>query len=242
MPRVNFAERMRQMERQHGPDACWTWPGKLRRDGYARTFYEGRWDSVHRLAYLIRRGHLPSSDLDIDHLCRNRACFNPAHLEVVTPRTNVLRGVSIQAQNARKTHCVHGHEFTVENTERRPNGHRACRACAKARHPGLHGRNKTHCKRGHEFTPENTRYFTQRGGIGRACRACEKRRRRLEQGIAEDFIHPKDRPTCKHGHPKTPENTYLHNRGTFVEHVCRECTRIAQRSYQQRKRERQRLA
>lgn len=66
--------------------------------------------------------------MTLDHLCRNRLCVNPEHLEVVSRGENVLRGVGVTAENKRKTHCAHGHEFTTENTYRYGNK-RHCRTC-----------------------------------------------------------------------------------------------------------------
>lgn len=74
----------------------------------------------------------------IDHLCRNRRCVNPTHMEVVTPNENWRRGASPVGINARKTHCKHGHEFTPENTKWRMRPHRgtlptrSCRICLRA--------------------------------------------------------------------------------------------------------------
>ncbi|TDD77726.1 HNH endonuclease [Actinomadura rubrisoli] len=82
---------------------------------------------VHRFVYESLVGPIPEG-LVLDHLCRVRACCNPAHLEPVTDRVNILRGASITAANARKTHCDHGHEFTSQNTYRH-RGRRLCRAC-----------------------------------------------------------------------------------------------------------------
>lgn len=65
----------------------------------------------------------------MDHLCRNRACCNPHHLEPVDNRTNLMRGDTHAAHNAAKTHCVRGHEFTEANTYVVPRGGRACRKC-----------------------------------------------------------------------------------------------------------------
>ena len=76
-----------------------------------------------------------SQGMELDHLCRNRACVNPAHLEPVSTRENVHRGNGLAAVAARKTHCVHGHEFTEWNTLTRNdgNGGRRCRTCERAR-------------------------------------------------------------------------------------------------------------
>jgi hypothetical protein len=114
---------------------CWTWTASLFRKGYACfavPLGDGAWKRVraHRHAYLILVG--PVSDgLHLDHLCRNRACVNPAHLEPVSPQVNVLRGETPAAANAAKTHCVHGHPFDEANTYRNPSGSRSCRACQR---------------------------------------------------------------------------------------------------------------
>lgn len=85
---------------------------------------------AHRVAYEQAHGPIPAG-LEIDHLCRNPLCVNPDHLEAVTHRENVLRGVGPTALNARKTHCKRGHEFSPENTYRDPAGGRRCRQCAR---------------------------------------------------------------------------------------------------------------
>lgn len=99
-------------------ESCWFWTDALSH-GYG-TFWNGeRSVRVHRYAWEELRGEIPKG-LVIDHLCRNRHCVNPDHLEPVTDRVNVLRGVGITAINATKTHCIHGHEFTRENTRMVP--------------------------------------------------------------------------------------------------------------------------
>lgn len=110
---------------------CWRWIGNLHPDnGYPR-FWLGRHDDylAHRLAYEWSGGTIPAG-LTIDHLCRNRWCVNPDHLEPVTRGENNLRGGSPWAENARKTHCHRGHEFTAENTYTHK-GMRHCRECAR---------------------------------------------------------------------------------------------------------------
>lgn len=104
---------------------CWLWTGATRL-GYAELSYEGTNRSGHRLAYELWRGPIPEG-LQIDHLCRNRRCINPWHLEPVTSAVNIGR-----SPRALATHCKYGHEFTPENT-RRADGRRYCRTCAAAR-------------------------------------------------------------------------------------------------------------
>ncbi len=102
----------------HRPDLgpCWLWlKGIDSSNGYARF----RLEWAHRVSYKIHVGAIPEG-LTIDHLCRVRHCVNPAHLEAVTRVENILRGTGWSGRNAQKTHCVHGHEFTPENTYLEP--------------------------------------------------------------------------------------------------------------------------
>lgn len=94
---------------------CWVWKRKTNSGGYGSMWLAGRAVMAHRAAYIIHKGPIPAG-LDIDHLCRNRACANPAHLEAVSRRVNLLRGVGPTATRAAQTHCKRGHEFTPENT------------------------------------------------------------------------------------------------------------------------------
>lgn len=110
---------------------CWTWRGYVMPQGYGQATWRGRQWRSHRLAYELVRGPIPDG-LTLDHLCRNKACVNPAHLEPVTDRENVLRGIGISAVNSRKTHCLRGHVFDDKNTRRTPKG-RDCRACHRQR-------------------------------------------------------------------------------------------------------------
>lgn len=112
-------------------DECFCWTGKLDADGYGRCRFAGHGDFLaHRVAYTILRGPI-AEGLTLDHLCRNRKCCNPAHLEPVTAVENLRRSDSPIASNFDRTHCRRGHEFTPENTRVR-RGKRECRACVRA--------------------------------------------------------------------------------------------------------------
>lgn len=106
---------------------CWVCRWRPNKTGYCLLTVDGVRDYAHRHAYRRFKGEIPAV-LTLDHLCRNTRCMNPEHLEAVSIRTNILRGTSLAANNARKTHCVRGHEFTPENTRVRTKG-RSCRAC-----------------------------------------------------------------------------------------------------------------
>ncbi len=106
---------------------CWIWTGARRPGGYGVIGKSrGGVDSVHRVSYEIYVGPIPEG-LHIDHLCGNRLCANPAHLEAVTQAENNRRAAEVRVANL--THCKRGHEFTPENTMRQHKGQRLCRTC-----------------------------------------------------------------------------------------------------------------
>lgn len=117
--------------------ACWVWTAMLNVSGYGAIRVGSKLDGstrmvhAHRVSYELAVGPIPDGK-EIDHLCRNRACINPMHLEAVTKKVNTLRGESFSAMNAAKTHCDRGHRFDDANTYVW-RGWRMCRACRSER-------------------------------------------------------------------------------------------------------------
>ncbi len=128
------AEELAHLYALSSEDDCWRWRGASDPKGYGRVGRMINGKAVtklaHRVVYEAWVGAIPEG-LQLDHLCRNHACVNPDHLEPVTQRENLLRGDTITARNAAKTHCLRGHEFTSDNTYVRPGGKRNCRTCMR---------------------------------------------------------------------------------------------------------------
>jgi hypothetical protein len=145
-----------KIEQPADDGACWPWKATLQNSGYGRFWLGGRLVLAHRVAYELWVGPLVPEDNDdesiiwtVDHTCHNsddtcpggveclhRRCCNPAHLELVPKRTNLLRGQTIAATNAAKTHCLNGHAFTPGNTAvytQHGRKYRSCRQCASER-------------------------------------------------------------------------------------------------------------
>ena len=133
-----------------GENGCILWTGATGGDGrYGMTMWQGRNVPAHKVAYLAFRGDYDQS-LDLDHLCRTTLCVNPLHLEPVTHRENVLRGESLQAQNARKTECVRGHDLTDPANVARRGGGRVCITCRRERNAETWQRRRAELEARHE--------------------------------------------------------------------------------------------
>jgi hypothetical protein len=119
----------------HQPAGCWEWRGAQIKGGYGQfaTFRHGGF-MAHRVAYELLIGPI-AQGMQLDHLCRNRLCCNPDHLQPVSAMVNTHRGHGPAGENAKKTHCKNGHAFTPENTFYFPSQHgrRTCRTCWQAR-------------------------------------------------------------------------------------------------------------
>lgn len=112
---------------------CWQWTAGCDDDGYgAFRSSPVRVVRAYRYAYETLVGPVPPG-LVIDHLCRNRRCVCPDHMETVTQGENVRRGDSFASRNRAKTHCPQGHPYAEENTYRARDGGRKCRTCARER-------------------------------------------------------------------------------------------------------------
>lgn len=110
---------------------CWVWTGLRNKKGYGSLSWRGKTISVHRASYFIFKGDIPEG-MHIDHVrawgCTSTSCWNPAHLEAVTPAENTRRE---RLTRAKKTHCLNGHPYDNENTEIY-SGRRRCKACNRA--------------------------------------------------------------------------------------------------------------
>lgn len=125
-------ERFWKFVREDAETGCWLWVGSRMKFGHGQMRANGRTMLAHRFAWNVVAGREFTEGLELDHLCRNPGCVNPAHLEEVDHRTNLLRGVGVPAINAAKVSCIHGHPLSGGNlvVEQGKSGpQRRCRIC-----------------------------------------------------------------------------------------------------------------
>ncbi len=125
---AGLQERVMRWVRMSEETTCWQWVGATNQDGYGKVNFLARKYSAHRLIYMMH-GHDIPAGYELDHLCRNVGCVNPAHMEAVTKQENLRR---MRTYIQPKTHCINGHALTEDNivTETGPRGTaRRCRTC-----------------------------------------------------------------------------------------------------------------
>lgn len=114
---------------------CWVWTASINKKGYGWFKFGGRMMLAHRVSYELEIGEI-TDGLLVLHRCDNPSCVNPEHLYLGDHDTNMADRVSRRtAANARKTHCLNGHELSGSNLYVYPSGRkRECRTCQRSRH------------------------------------------------------------------------------------------------------------
>jgi hypothetical protein len=144
MSRPHVPIEKRFWNKVHKTSSCWIWQGatKGRDDDYGCVRINGRGEYAHRVAYELVKGPIPNG-LHLDHLCRERLCVNPDHLEPVDNRTNILRGIGPTAANARMKFCKRGHELNDQNVSITSAGSRQCNPCRRFNYAMRAAKNKS---------------------------------------------------------------------------------------------------
>lgn len=132
LKRQSVEDRLMEGCRQDPDTGCWLWQRSKNREGYGRTNrggHNGQGIVAHKLSYETFVGPIPQG-MQLDHLCRNRSCINPDHLEPVTPKENIRRGTG----HGKETNCPAGHEYNESNTYfEKIGGNRHCKVCDRDR-------------------------------------------------------------------------------------------------------------
>lgn len=127
----NSVEKLLQT-RVNKTETCWNWTGCVANNGYSKLRIQNKHTSAHRIFYKWFKGEIEDG-LQIDHLCRNKLCVNPGHLEAVTPKINILRSEGVGAKNSRRNSCIRNHPLSGENLYMTPDGRRECKVCLNLR-------------------------------------------------------------------------------------------------------------
>lgn len=174
------------------PDSgCWNWQAAKNRHGYGVTCVNAKRTLAHRASYEAFIGAIPSG-LCLDHLCRNPRCCNPDHLEAVSQKENVRRGIAADKKR-NQTHCKHGHPLSGDNLHINVRGGRQCIICLRKSQLEWARRNfkpnprkpKAHCPSGHDLSGDNLLVETVRQNgkyrTRRVCRACRRNHGKMYQ-------------------------------------------------------------
>jgi len=131
---------LEKIEKQKGSD-CWFFTGSKLPSGYGILWNGVRPIGAHRISFQLYRGEI-TDGMEIDHICNNRSCVNPEHLQLLTHKENMRKSSALMGINARKTHCKRDHELSGDNLHITPRGARQCKECMR-----MHARNAKARKR-----------------------------------------------------------------------------------------------
>src|SRR3990167_10028172 len=128
--KMDSKRKQQLMQRTRQENNCLIWTGSLDKLGYGHTTLNGKSMYTHRVSYILHIGDIPKG-LQVDHLCNNKSCINPDHLEAVTPKENLRRAGNFN-HNTKKLRCPLGHTYTIEYLKNGRN-HRICTICRRYR-------------------------------------------------------------------------------------------------------------
>jgi len=151
------------------PNGCWQWIRFTSKVGYGRITVNKKSYLVHQYSYVIHNGTIPKGHY-IHHLCHNKSCVNPKHLQAVTAKQHFVKhGSGIAEMHRKITHCPAGHKYTKESTGYNNGTCRYCKICVRKRDSIRQKAKKTCCVNGHKYTPETVRY---KADGRRVCKIC----------------------------------------------------------------------